>query len=87
MPPLETLLTLVGLCGGTLAVMKVGWAVAGFFIGLSQGLKNLTEAVEKLAKRFDDHTHLVTDDITKVRHEIGVIGERVAALEAGKVSK
>lgn len=87
LPPLDTLLTLIGLFGGTLAVMKVGWAVAGFFIGLSKGLENLTSAVEKLAKRFDTHTTLVTEDITEVRHEIGAMGERVASLEAGKANK
>lgn len=75
MPPLETLLTIVGLIGGTLAVMKVGWAIAGFFIGLSEGLKNLTKAVTALTERFDEHARDITDGLSDVR-------ERVAALES-----
>lgn len=67
--------TIVGIAVGTLTLGKAAWAVAHFFIGLSEGLKSLTNAVQQLTNRFDAHTQVMTDDLADVR-------ERVAALES-----
>jgi hypothetical protein len=74
-PDAESLIKLLAILGGTLAVLKAGWAVAQFFVGLSKGVENLTTAVTALTKRFDAHTRIVEDDLGDVR-------ERVAALES-----
>lgn len=71
----ETLLTLLAVFGGTIAILKAGWAVAEFFVGLAEGVKSLTAAVHALTERFDEHTQVVTEDLSDVR-------ERVAALES-----
>lgn len=65
----------VGILVGSVTLAKALWAIAQFFIGLSKGLENLTAAVKALTDRFDDHTTVVTKDLTEVR-------ERVASLEA-----
>ena len=75
MPPIADLLQVFALCGGVLALMKVGWGVAAFFVGLAKGLENLTTAVTALTERFDAHAHDITHGLSDVR-------ERVAALEA-----
>ena len=75
MPNLHDSVQLLAIAGGVLAVMKVGWAIAEFFIGLAKGLENLTAAVTALTERFDAHAHDVTDGLADVR-------ERVAKLEA-----
>jgi hypothetical protein len=73
-PNLHESVQLLAICGGVMAAMKVGWAIAEFFIGLAQGLKNLTTAVTALTERFDAHTGLITEDISDLR-------ERVVKLE------
>ena len=75
LPPVLTIIEFLGIVGGTLAVLKVGWAVAEFFVGLAKGLENLTEAVTNLTERFDQHAHDITDGLSDVR-------ERVASLES-----
>lgn len=65
----------VGILVGSVTLAKALWAIAQFFVGLSKGLENLTSAVRALTKRFDDHTKIVTNDLSDVR-------ERVAALES-----
>lgn len=67
--------TIIAMSVGTLTIAKAAWAVAQFFIGLSEGLKSLTHAVQQLTNRFDAHTAVVTDDLADVR-------ERVSALES-----
>jgi hypothetical protein len=75
MPPAAELIQLLAICGGILALMKVGWAVAAFFVGLAKGLETLTAAVTALTERFDAHASDITDGLSDVR-------ERVAKLEA-----
>ena len=67
--------TIVGVAVGTLTIGKAAWSVAEFFVGLSEGLKSLTNAVQHLTDRFDNHTQVITDDLADVR-------ERVASLES-----
>jgi hypothetical protein len=74
-PDAETLIKMFAIFAGTVAVLKVGWSVAQFFIGLAEGVKNLTAAVRALTERFDEHARDITDGLSDVR-------ERVAALES-----
>lgn len=61
--------------GVVVAALKVAFAVARFFIELSNGVRQLTEAVEKLTGRFDQHTEHVDARLAEM-------GERVAGLES-----
>lgn len=74
MPDTESLLKLLALIGGVIAVLKVGWAIAQFFVGLAKGLESLTAAVKALTDRFDEHARDITDGLSDVR-------ERVVKLE------
>lgn len=77
---LEAILRLLALTGGSLAVLKVGWSVAEFFVGLAKGLENLTKAVTDLTDRFDQHAHDITHGLADIR-------ERVASLESWRHKK
>lgn len=72
---LESFVRLLAIAGGSLAVLKIGWSVAEFFVGLAKGLENLTNAVKQLTQRFDEHARDITDGLSDVR-------ERVASLES-----
>ena len=78
LPPAEVATTL-GILLAAIAIAKACWAVAQFFIGLAEGLKNLTTVVTALAERFDVHASNVEGDLSDVR-------ERVAGLESWRDS-
>ena len=78
--PATEIAGLLGIIVAVVAIGKAGWAVAQFFVGLSEGLKNLTAAVTTLAERFDDHAQVVQDDLSDMR-------ERVAGLESWRESE
>lgn len=57
-----------------LGIAKVLFNVAQFFITLNRSVETLTATVEKMGRRFDDHTDLVLEELAEIR-------ERVARLE------
>lgn len=67
--------TVVAIFVGTITVGKAMWAIAEFFIGLQKGMKQLTDSVEKLTERFDEHHAHVTEGLADVR-------ERLSGLES-----
>lgn len=75
LPPVTTVIEVLAVVGGAIAVLKVGWAVAEFFVGLAKGVESLTNAVKALTARFDEHAHEVTHGLADIR-------ERVASLES-----
>lgn len=78
MPDAAVLADFLQLCAVLAALFgagKVLFAIARFFIELSNSVKTLTRTFEKFTQRFDAHAALVTADIADVR-------ERTVALES-----
>lgn len=52
---------------GVITVAKFLWSVAEFFIGMSRTLKVLSDNVERLTHRFEEHYIDVSDGLQDVR--------------------
>lgn len=69
------ILEFLGIAGALFGAAKAAFAIARFFIELASSVRALTDSVQGLTQKFDDHASLVTSDMTTLR-------ERVSALES-----